>query len=110
MLCKKCQKPCIPIGATLRGVQLVSCNNCGAVYAPDLPGVSLTRGRAAAAHQAHILKVAGSSPAPATKKRTTKKPSKVQKHKKVVVKKTKAEVTLKKGNHGKTSQKHRRIL
>jgi hypothetical protein len=95
MVCKKCSKTCLPIGATLRGVQLVGCPNCNVVYA-DIPGVKIvrrmpvtttTRGGAAAAHQAHNLKVAGSSPAPATKKKTAEKPAK-----KIVVKKTKTPV------------------
>ena len=87
MVCKKCNKTCLPIGATLRGVQLVGCPNCSVVYA-DIPGVKVirrmpvttsTRGGAAAARQAHNLKVAGPSPAPATKKKDTKKTAKSSK-------------------------------
>ena len=58
MICKKCHKTCQPIGATLRGVQLVACPSCGQVYTPDLiklpkgmPAISITRGRAVAARQ-----------------------------------------------------------
>jgi len=50
MVCKKCHKACQPIGATLRGVQLVACPSCGHVYTPDLmklppgmPAISITR-------------------------------------------------------------------
>ena len=42
VVCKKCQKPCLPIGATLRGVQLVGCPSCGLVYA-DIPTVKVIR-------------------------------------------------------------------
>jgi len=50
MVCKKCHKACQPIGATLRGVQLVACPSCGQVYTPDLmklpagmPAMSITQ-------------------------------------------------------------------
>jgi hypothetical protein len=87
MVCIKCHKTCLPIGATLRGVQLVGCPNCSAVYA-DIPGAKIvrqmpattsTRGGAAAARQSHKLKVAGSNPTPATKKKDTKKTAKSNK-------------------------------
>ena len=72
MKCKSDKSPCKPIGSTLNGTLLVACIHCGQVYA-DIPGIAVTRGGAAAAHQAHNLKVAGSSPAPATRKKVVQK-------------------------------------
>lgn len=96
MVCKKCKVSCKPIGATLRGVQLIACPSCSQVFA-DMPGVKTMRGGAEAARRSHKPKVVGSSPTPATK-------SKVQKLTKLVVKKPKVAV---KGKNGSTNQKHR---
>jgi hypothetical protein len=115
MICKKCKKPCIPIGATLRGVQLVGCPVCGLVYT-DMPTVKqITRQvydrandvtwkfaldllkRARDNENPKIPKNATrgekvcSTHTPATNKKTAKRPLK-----KVVVKKTK--VTVKSRN------------
>ena len=87
MVCKKCHKACQPIGATLRGVQLVACPSCGQVYTPDLiklpkgmPAISITR----------VVK----KPAKITSKRSAgkKASARVQKSKKVIVRKTNNQV------------------
>ena len=92
VVCKKCNKTCLPIGATLRGVQLVGCPNCSVVYA-DIPGVKVirrmpvttsTRGGQTVSRLPHKQEKACSTHAPATKKKTAKKPVK-----RVVSKKTK---------------------
>lgn len=84
MVCIKCHKTCLPIGATLRGVQLVGCPNCSAVYA-DIPGAKIvrrmpattsTRGEAAVARHARNQKVTGSRPAPVIKGKDTSKATK----------------------------------
>ena len=99
MICNKCHnKACQPIGATLRGVQLVACPSCGQVYTPDLiklpvgmPAVNIMRGGAVVARRSHKPKVGGSSPSPATKKKTNQS----TKNHKTVVKKRK----IKAGKH-----------
>ena len=114
VLCKKCQKPCIPIGATLRGVQLVGCSSCGLVYA-DITTVKVIRKPKLYMPEEDRRKFLTAArkcapPVPATPAaKPAKKPVKITKKvtKKVVVKKTKTAVKPKKGNHGKTSQKHR---
>ena len=83
MVCIKCHKTCLPIGATLRGVQLVGCPNCSAVYADitdanivrRMPVITSTRDGAAAARRTHNLKVAGSRPTPTNKKKDKKTPT-----------------------------------
>jgi len=95
MICKKCHKACQPIGATLRGVQLVTCPSCGQVYTPDLiklpkgmPAISITgvvkkpakitskksvmRGGQTVSHGPHKAEKVRSIRTPATKKRTGK--------------------------------------
>ena len=95
MICKKCHKACQPIGATLRGVQLVTCPSCGQVYTPDLiklpkgmPAISITgvvkkpakitskksvmRGGQTVSHGPHKAEKVRSIRIPATKKRTGK--------------------------------------
>ena len=93
MVCKKCKKSCTPIGATLRGIQLVGCPGCGLVYA-DIPGAQITRGGQTVSHRSHNPEKVCSTHTPATKKPTVKKAVKITE--KVTFKK--AKVTVKSKN------------
>lgn len=72
MQCKTCKISCRPIGTTLNGTLLLACTGCGQVYA-DIPGITVSRRGAEAAHRAHNPEVGRSSRPAATRKQHKKK-------------------------------------